>query len=208
MKLYLASKHVQHPKELIDLVEKSPENATFYLVVNAFDNYSDEKRELHISGLTDSLKKTGYSPILLDLRDYTNKTSELTDKLSKADLLWVSGGNVFYLRYLMKESGLDNVLEHLISSGLVYGGDSAGAAILGGNMHGLELLDDPTEAPEAIYEGLGITPFIILPHWGNERYKAEIEETKSILDRHNPHVVTINDNQVCIYDGLTKRILG
>ena len=95
----------------------------------------------------------------------------------------------------------------MLDGDLVYGGDSAGAAILGSDMHGLDLLDDPKEAPEIIFEGLRITPFIILPHWGNERYAKEIANSKSELEKYNKEIVTISDSQACIVDGDTRFIV-
>jgi dipeptidase E len=208
MKLYLASKHVQFPAELVSLVGKDPSTVKARLIVNAFDNYPEDKRLTHITGLTESLKKTKFQLEGLDLREYTDKPDQLHSILSDTDLLWISGGNVFYLRYILKTSGLDKILPELLNKGLVYGGDSAGAAVLGGDMHGLDLLDDPSQAKEVIFEGLNITPFIVLPHWGNERYKNEIAHTKTILERHNQEIVTINDEQVCVVDGKSRRVLG
>ncbi len=163
---------------------------------------------MHIANLTESLKKAGYKPILLDLREYIEKVEMLKSELDETDLLWVSGGNVFYLRYLLRESGLDVILKSLIDAGMVYAGDSAGSAVLGHDLHGLDLLDDISEAPEVFYNGLDLTSFIILPHWGNERYQDEIENSKKILEQYNPEVITINDDQACIVDGQSRYILG
>lgn len=208
MKLYLASKHVQFPSELVSLVGKNPKNTKVTLVVNAFDNYPADRRQMHVTNLSESLKSAGYNPMLMDLRKYDGDALLLKSELSKSDLLWVSGGNVFYLRYLLRKSGLELVLGELINNGMVYGGDSAGAAVIGHDLHGLDLLDNTSEAPEVIFDGLGITEFIILPHWGNERYQAEIANTKAIMDKYNAEVVTISDDQVCTVDGESRQILG
>lgn len=208
MKLYLASKHVQFPTELVALVSKDPANTTVKLIVNAFDNYPKERREMHIANLIESLKKAGYKPILLDLREYIEKVVMLKSELDETDLLWISGGNVFYLRYLLRKSGLDVILKSLIDAGMVYAGDSAGSAVLGHDLHGLDLLDDTGEVPEVIYRGLDITSFIILPHWGDERYKDEIANSKNILEKYNPEIVTISDSQACVIDGRSRYILG
>lgn len=208
MKLYLASKHVQHPKELRDLFSEDASKVNLLLSTNAFDNYPEDRREYHIGNLTSSLKEAGFKPKALDLREYFGQTDSLLELINASDFLWLSGGNVFYLRYVLCESGLDKHLKELVEQGLVYGGDSAGAAILGGDMHGLDLLDNPDEPPETIYDGLGITPFIVLPHWGDERYADAIAETKIELEKHNDEIVTIGDHQVCIVNDDSKHILG
>lgn len=163
---------------------------------------------MHIANLIESLKKAGYKPILLDLREYIEKVVMLKSELDETDLLWISGGNVFYLRYLLRKSGLDVILKSLIDAGMVYAGDSAGSAVLGHDLHGLDLLDDTGEVPEVIYRGLDITSFIILPHWGDERYKDEIANSKNILEKYNPEIVTISDSQACVIDGRSRYILG
>ena len=209
MKLYLASKHVQFPKELVSLVGSSdPKQVRAKLVVNAFDNYPEDRRQKHVSELQESLSKTRFSIDSLDLREYINRRADLVELLKKSDFLWISGGNIFSLRYLLRECGLDKSLATLINNGLVYGGDSAGAAVIGPDLHGLDLLDDVSEAPELIYTGLNITSFIILPHWGNERYQKEIANSKAELEKYNDEIITISDSQVCIVDGDHRNILG
>ena len=201
MKLYLGSKYIQFPTALSTLVDVSPETAIVYVVVNAFDNYPDERKKMHIQTSLSYLADIGYSYKMLDLRDFVNKKSDLKKLLLDADLLWVSGGNVFYLRYMLQQSGLDDVLLALLENGLTYGGDSAGAAVLGPDLHGLDLLDDPAEAPEILFEGLDITPFIVLPHWGNERYIKEIGDANKELSKWNKEVIKISDTQACVVDG-------
>jgi dipeptidase E len=201
MKLYLGSKYIQFPTALSTLVDAPPKTAVVYVVVNAFDNYPDERRKIHIQTMLSSLAEIGYSYKMLDLREFVNKKSDLKKLLLDADLLWVSGGNVFYLRYILQQSGLDDILPMLLKNGLTYGGDSAGAAVLGPNLRGLDMLDDPTEAPDTLFEGLGITPFVILPHWGNEKYKNEIGDANKELSKWNKEIVKISDTQACVVDG-------
>lgn len=208
MKLYLASKHLKHPDELKKLVSKTPNFVKAYLVVNAFDNYPDDKRQMHINDLNNSLSATGYNFEPLDLRKFSSDTDELKKLLREANIIWVSGGNVFYLRCLFEKSGLSLLLKELVDDGLVYAGDSAGAAVLGQDMHGLDQLDDPNEAPEIIYGGLGLTSFMTLPHWGNERYAAEIQSCKDELEKYNDEIITINDDQAVVVNGSDTKIVG
>lgn len=208
MKLFLASKHLQLPDKLIELVGKDTSKINAKLIVNAFDNYSDEKRKYHITHLTETLDKTNIKFASIDLRKFNKDNNQLAKEFEGTDLLWISGGNVFYLRYILKESGLDKLVSQLIQNGMTYAGDSAGAAILGPDLHGLDLLDNPNEPPELIYNGLGITNFIILPHWGNERYAKDIASSKAILEKHNDKVIAISDSQACIVNGQDIQILG
>lgn len=209
MKLYLASLHLQFPVQFAGLFgDTSVGDVRVKLVVNAFDNYSDERRARHVAGLADSLGKTNFTFEPLDLREYVNKPTALKAELQSADGIWVSGGNVFYLRYLFKQCGLDTFLAQMLEEGLVYGGDSAGAVVIGPNLHGFELLDDPSEAPEVIYEGVAVTRFTIMPHWGNERYAAELIDAKKEIERYTSEIMTISDAQALVVKDEERMVLG
>lgn len=190
------------------LVSRPTNSVKAYLIANAFDNYPDNRRQMHLSELKNSLSVTGYDFKPLDLRKFSAETDELEEFLRGTNLIWISGGNVFYLRYLFEKSGFSLLLKKLVDDGLVYAGDSAGAAVLGPDMHGLDQLDDPSEAPEIIYGGLGLTSFMTLPHWGNERYSAEIASCKDELEKYNDKIITINDDQAIVVNGGEIRVVG
>ena len=61
----------------------------------------------------------------------TNDQKSLTSKLSSKDALWHGGGNTFYLRWILSNTGADEVITKLVRHGLVYGGGSAGAIVAG-----------------------------------------------------------------------------
>jgi peptidase E len=54
----------------------------------------------------------------------------------------------------------------------VYGDDSAGACLAGPSLHDIELADNPEDAPEAIFTGLALVKFAIVPRWGNKKNKS------------------------------------
>ena len=47
------------------------------------------------------------------------------------DAIWISGGNGYYLRWILKETGTDTFIRELLKKGVVYSGWSAGACIAG-----------------------------------------------------------------------------
>jgi dipeptidase E len=116
------------------------------------------------------LRKLGYSPEVLDLRDYVRRTTELKRKLTDYPLVWVRGGNTFVLRAQFARSGADLVLPELLADdALVYAGYSAGACLLTPDLHGLEEADDPAEVGPACgieprWDGLGLVDHRIVPH--------------------------------------------
>jgi dipeptidase E len=93
------------------------------------------------------------------------KDQELQSRLAGADVIFVGGGNNFYLAQQIHQSGLAKELSKLLKN-KVYVGISAGSCVTG------QLLNDSLFAllypgEENIYgvdSGLGLVDFCILPH--------------------------------------------
>ena len=43
--------------------------------------------------------------------------------------------------------------------------------------------DDPTQAKKIIYDGLGLTDFVVLPHWGSGEFGEILKTTKVELQK-------------------------
>jgi len=145
MKFYLSSYKLGG--EIIKLKELIPvENKKTAYISNALDFSDDlERRKKSEQSDLEQLKELNLDIEIIDLRNYSNKQSELEEKLIKFGVIWVRGGNVFVLRQAMKLSGFDNILENLIEkSDILYGGYSAGVCVLAPTLKGMDLIDDPT----------------------------------------------------------------
>ena len=176
MKFYLSSSYWVGDS-VVKIRKIAPKNKKTGLILNALDHTSvdEEKVEQKIK----TLKLEGLQPEILDLKMYFGKQKELEKRLSKLGVVWVNGGNVFVLRQAMRLSGFDKIFNTLLKrKDFLYGGYSAGICVLAKDMHGLEVMDDPTQRPygkkyKVIWEGLGFLDYMILPH-----YKSEHPESK------------------------------
>ncbi|WP_330252478.1 peptidase E [Nocardia sp. NBC_00565] len=116
------------------------------------------------------LRKLGYAPEVLDLREFVGRATALARTLADYPLVWVRGGNTFVLRAQFARSGADIVLPELLAAdALVYAGYSAGACLLTPDLRGLESTDDPAEVEptcgiEPRWDGLGLVDHRIVPH--------------------------------------------
>ncbi|MFF0491098.1 Type 1 glutamine amidotransferase-like domain-containing protein [Nocardia sp. NPDC004068] len=116
------------------------------------------------------LRRLGFRPEVVDLREYVGRTGELERTLRRFPVLWVRGGNTFVLRAQFARSGADLVLPALLGEdALAYAGYSAGACLLGPDLHGIEIADDPAEVRPAcgidvLWDGLGLVDRRIVPH--------------------------------------------
>lgn len=141
------------------------------MVLNAKDASSEESRARSLDQEIEAMRELGLDPVELDLRDFFGQPDRLQAALEASDLVWVRGGNTFVLRRALRQSGADAILAELLKEdAIVYGGFSAGAAVLAPSLRGLETIDDPVTVPGGydaapIWEGLGLLPYAIAPHY-------------------------------------------
>jgi dipeptidase E len=197
MKLYLSSMPLVDSKPLLKLAGKS-EGVRVALVPTAWGTYPNDRQQTEVKKFTKALEGFGFTVHTLDLT--TSNEQSVRDDLTASDIVWVMGGNTFYLNYYMRQSSFNKVIKDLLEHGLVYAGESAGAVAAGSTLHGIEHLDDPKEAPEVVWDGLKLVDFGIIPHWGWERYGPALEKAKLEMEKYGP-ITTMGNNQALIIDG-------
>lgn len=151
------------------------------VIRNALD-YSDDVRRLEEGRARefDDLRSLELRPEEVDLRHYFGASDSLRDTVNQLDALWIVGGNTFILRRAMKQSGLDAILTQQ-GKHFVYAGYSAGACVVTPTLRGIHLVDKPETVPagyskEIIWEGLGLVPFCIVPHYKSDHPESALNE--------------------------------
>jgi len=179
--------------ELLKLLDKP--NPAVAVVPNAWDTYPPERKAVEVEKAVKLFEAAGFTTSLLDLTKANKESVEGT--LKAQDVVWVMGGNTFYLNFYIHQSGFDDVVKDLVNQGLVYGGESAGAVIIGTTLHGIEHVDDPKDAPEVVWAGLSLQPYGIVPHWGWGKYQPVLEKAKETM-KDFTKVVTLNNDQALV----------
>lgn len=169
MKLYLASLGIPDRKAYLRLFAKNQPHRVA-IIPTAWNVAPATKSAPFLQSIQTTFDELGFATTLLDLADYAAKPAELREALTGISSIWVTGGNTFYLNYWMRESGFDKLLPELLAQGVIYGGESAGAVVAGKTLHGIEILDDPNEAPDTIWPGLSFVDYGIIPHWDEQKY--------------------------------------
>lgn len=198
MKLYLSSYRIPTPGALAELIDKPLPAASVALITNAKDYYSERARRFKVSQMVNFMEQLGLAVTPVDLREYDNPNS-LKQDLSKHDLVWAMGGNTYVLRYEMQRSGFDDMVKELLAEGIVFGGDSAGALVAGVSIAGVELGDEPEFAEVVINEGLGLVPYVVLPHVNNPEFAAVVPVFRSV--HQDKDIIELNDSQAVIFNG-------
>lgn len=106
-----------------------------------------------------------------DVSDYTitgKAVADLRKDMESFEVIYVGGGNTFYLLQQMRVSGFDTIIHSLIDSGKLYIGTSAGSMIAGPDIYPAIREDKMEKAPllHDDFTGLGLVDFTIMPHWG------------------------------------------
>jgi dipeptidase E len=203
--LYSLAISATQAEELTKLIGKSPEKTTFALIENAADVIHNSSEWL--GGFRNMLKSHGYQLEQFDLRDWRNQRSLLRKKLLSKDVIWLGGGNTFYLRWILKDTGVDKIIQDFVSTGKVYAGWSAGAVVAGPTLKHFETMDDVDQSPEMIFDGMHLIEYVVVPHLDNKEFAADAREANHHLLGDGFHTITLKDNQVLLVDGNQYRVI-
>lgn len=209
MKLFLTSKTISYSQghDFIELVGKdNPRDIKIALIENAVDTYAEDRKAWVYDNRTD-IQAHGFQIDLVDLNDYRSGEPGLLQRLEDCDAIWLGGGNTYYLRWILRESGADRLIQGLAARGKVIGGGSAGAIVAGPTLKHFELADDPADAPEIIYKGLGLIDTVVVPHWANEKYGEVMQTAEMNLQKEGFETIHITDDQALVIDGESERII-
>jgi len=140
--------------------------------------------------------------------DIKNKTEEkLLKELKNIDILFVSGGNTYFLLEKILQSGFDRVIKKLINQGVIYIGSSAGSVLACPTIEFIEDLDDRSEANLSTFTGLGLVDFLILPHYGDPKYDVRLNKIINKWKNKGYKIITLTNDQAIIVEGDSQKIV-
>ncbi|MFA5047758.1 MAG: Type 1 glutamine amidotransferase-like domain-containing protein [Patescibacteria group bacterium] len=200
-KLFLTS--ITRTDKLIRMVAKKPNDIRVAFIPTAGDPYEDK---WFVDNDRKSFIDLGCKLIDVDLKNKDLET--LNELLADCDIIYVCGGNVFYLLEKMKTSGFDKIILPLLEEGVIYAGASAGAVVAGPSVEPLKLLDNPGEAPTLIsYGGLNLVDFLILPHYGKEKYAEGHRVAKEQCQKMGIEALPLRDGQSVVVENKKYEIV-
>jgi dipeptidase E len=130
--------------------------------------------------------------------DFVDLETEPDIDFSKYGIIYVCGGNTFFLLKFARETNFKKSVTDLLSRGGLYIGVSAGSIIPCRSVDiANEVEPDPNLIGMTDFTGLGITNLVIHPH-----YVLESEnELKDFEKRHNVEVTRLTNSQAVIIQG-------
>lgn len=189
--------------KLIKFLPKSPQELKIAFIPTAADPYENK---WFIKEDRDEFVKKGFQIKDVDINGKTEQ--ELSKELRNVDIIFVGGGNTFYLLQKARESGFDKIAKELISKGVIYVGASAGAVLVGPTIEPTKFFDDPNEAPRLqSFEGLSVVDFIVLPHFDEKKNKLEYENVIKKYKDSGCKFIPLADSQAIIVNGSEYEIV-
>lgn len=191
--------------ESIELVKKFLDKNTEskkILFIPTATNVDEYKKYIHLT--QKAFEDFGYEVENFDISIFSEEIAK--EKLSQAKIVFISGGNTFYLLQELKRKNLIPYLKERIENGLLYIGESAGSVIAAPDIEYASIVDDKTLATELDdYTGLNLVDFYIVPHFEEEPFvegsRNMVELYKDKLDLkliNNKEAILVENNNFTI----------
>jgi dipeptidase E len=202
MKLFLTSAGIvpEITGDFLKLLGKEPKNTKLVFVPTAADLEEDK---WFIGKDKERLVELGFIIKEIDLK--IENEESLLEKLRDTDIVFVEGGNTFYLLDWVRKSGFDVAVKEFIGRGGVYVGVSAGSIITGPNIEsaGWKYADKNIIGLKDLV-GMNLVSFAISPHYCDE----VIDVVKEAVTKVSYPTITLTDLQAVIVNGDRAEIIG
>lgn|SRR3989344_7843388 len=147
-------------------------------------------------------KANGYDIEELDLDGKNEK--ELRKILQDKELVYVEGGNTFYLLKSARENGFEQVIKELLPRGLIYMGASAGSYLTCPTIETSTWKREHNRYGVTNFTALNLVPFLLFVH-----YRPEHQELVRERIKHASHPVKIlTDEQALLVEGNDVALIG
>ncbi|MHC5249003.1 Type 1 glutamine amidotransferase-like domain-containing protein [Enterococcus sp. LJL90] len=202
-KLFLASSFLDSYQYLADFAGKDlkGQRLTFIPTASLVEDslpFLDETRQL--------FKDLGL--VVEELEITTASTEKAQEVLARNQLIFISGGNTYFLLQAIQQKNLLPVLTAEIAKGKLYIGESAGSILAAPTIDYIDKIDDPSQAPLIKgYQGLGEIEIYPLPHVGNRYFGTLIQD---IIEEYQTKIplLPFTDQQAILVAGGEHRLIG
>ena len=201
-KLFLTSSGLSNQKitnEFLELFDKKPREIKILFVPTA--SRTEEER-VYVDKSKNQLLDVG-------ILSENIKTLEIDHQISMKevedfDVLYVCGGNTFYLLHQIKKYNFDQIIKQFLKTGKVYFGVSAGSYIVCPTIE-MALWKNPDKNDVNLIDltALGLVPFLMTVHY-EQKYADSIK--KSIMNSMFPVRILTDEQALVIKDDVVKLI--
>jgi dipeptidase E len=202
--LLLTSAGMQMKDEIRKLLQKPAYDITVGFITTAAKPEEDLeylKRDWNI--MKDEM---GFNVEEIDIEGKTEK--EVMKLLQLKDIIFVEGGNTFYLLKAMRACKFEKVIRKLLKLGKVYIGVSAGTIVAGKTIRTASWYGDKNLVGLRNLRGLNLVPFDIFVHYNRKPDAAEIIRKKMPLKWARKKLKIITDDQAVLVQAREVLLIG
>lgn len=153
----------------------------------------------------DVLTKMGFDITELDIEHATHDTMKTA--LNKTDIVYIAGGNTFYLLKQLQDTGFGELLTSYVKKGGLYAGASAGALVAGVDIQPIAALDEPEKVPALqSTKGLALVNIVPIPHCDFKNRKSKADAIKHEYGKQFD-IVPLTDDQAIIVEGESYKVI-
>lgn len=197
MKLFLASLANVTLDLVKPLLPADPHQLKLAFIPTAADPYPVDTRPWLDADRQKAIDM-GFSVTNYDIKGKSH--AQHLSALASFDVIFVTGGNTYYLLNEIKKSGFDLALKELIQNGKIYVGSSAGSCIMCPTIDHVELVEHKEVVPEMqAFDGLGLVSQLILPHYGRSKYADRHGEILAHR-KYGSRILPLRDDQALVVD--------
>jgi len=203
MKLFLTSQGLNDDTtpHLLKLLGRKPNGLNVAFIPTAADY--KRKRGFWAGNESARLEELGFDVAEVDLRKENEKS--LNKKLLGFDVVFVCGGNAFYLLKYVRKSGFDKAIRDFLERDGIYIGVSAGSYIAGINIEPATWKhQDRNRFGLKDLTGMGLVPFVVSAHLDD----ANQDIVEDAARKATYPVIALTDRQAILVDGSHWKIVG
>jgi dipeptidase E len=199
--LLLTSGGMEMRGEIAKLLQKPAYDITVAFITTAAKPEEDTS---YLSKDFEAMKEMGFNVQEVDIEDKNEK--ELAEIFKLKDIIFVAGGNTFYLLKAMRKCNFKKVLKNFLKKGKVYIGASAGSIVAGRTIKTAGWLGDENRVKLKNFKGLNLVPFDMFVHYQPEH--AEIIKKKLPWKWQRRKLKILTDQQAILVQGSQTVLIG
>jgi len=192
----------QIDEEIVKMTDKEKPIFLFIGLASSFsDSYYDTMKKIY--------KDLGCETIYLKKKNIINNPNIVEDKILKADIIYMCGGDTIKLVNTIKEYEIDKLLIKAVERGCILTGISAGAiAIVNSGLSDCQILNNESDK-HSFVNGLGILNIDICPHANQSERIRDLKEllkdtNKKVIALENGTALKIDNNKYSIISSITN----
>ena len=200
--LLLTSGGMDMKEQIVKLLQKPAYDVTVAFITTASKNEEDIS---YVENDLNIMKEIGFNVEELDIDGKTE--FQIMSILKLKDIIFVEGGNTYFLLNAMRKCNFEKVLRKLLKQGIVYIGASAGSIVAGKTIETSSWKSDEPNYGVKNLKGLNLVPFNIFVHYLPEHaeiIKQKIKNPKKRLKK----LKILTDGQAILVQGNEVDLIG